>query len=111
MDERSGIYAGSAWLPLAAFFAVGTLFGLGIGGPVALVFLIPRAVAIVMAVAVWNGVGGRKVRVLSLVLGVVVIAIWAINPWALDAQPTDGVGFALFGVAITLSSAFAVWAD
>ena len=109
----AGLYAGCAWLAVAAFIALGAYVGLALAGPSAL-----RAVAAELAVAVlsvalaiglWRGSGRPWVTILSLILGTVVTVVGLLHPWELDRPTTlDHLGFALVGVAIVLTSAFAL---
>jgi hypothetical protein len=110
--ERTGVYAGCAWLVVAALLALGAYVGLGLAGPsaipIVLVLLVFVALALGMTAAMWTGAGGRNVAILSLILGLV-IAVLGLQPWGSD--PTiapEKIGGALFGVAIALTSAFAL---
>jgi hypothetical protein len=93
--------------------AVGAYWGLGIAGPSAwpavIMLLAIVALSIVLAAAMWNGSGGRKVAVLSLSLGLLLAGLSLADPWGEDPGITSGnVGGALFGLAIILASAFAL---
>lgn len=110
--QRTGVYAGCAWLVVAALLALGAYVGLGLAGPsampIVLVLLVFVALALGLAAAMWTGAGGRNVAILSLILGVV-LAVIGLQPWGPD--PTiapEKIGGALFGVAIALTSAFAL---
>jgi hypothetical protein len=110
--ERTGVYAGCAWLVVAALLALGAYVGLGLAGPsaipIVLVYLVFVALALGLAAAMWTGAGGRNVAILSLILGVV-FAVIGLRPWGPD--PTfapENIGAALFGVAIALTSAYAL---
>jgi hypothetical protein len=110
--SRDGLYAGCAWLVIAAVVAVGAYWGLGIAGPSALpgvmLLLGVAAGSVALAAALWTGFGGRRVALISLTLGVV-LAVIPMTEWSGSDQ--TGVetrfGTALFGVAVALASAYA----
>ena len=103
-----GLYVGAIWLIIAAFLAFWTLFAFAWGGPVAgLAFIALVAICLGMVAGLWTGWGGRRVALLSLVLGSGLLVTGAAE--AVLADPSAGTGnvvLALFGVAIVLSSAF-----
>jgi len=110
--KRAGAYAGCAWIVVAALLALVAYVGLGLAGPsaipIVLVLLVFVALALGLAAAMWTGRGGRNVAILSLILGVV-LAVIGLSPWGPD--PTiapEEIGAALFGVAIALTSAYAL---
>jgi len=112
--ERSGTYAGCAWLTVAAVLAVGAYWGLGIAGPSALpavLVLVALAVgAVVLAAAMWFEVGGARLALLSSGLGAALAVLAFVQPTADGpVDLTSRVGAALFGVAIVLSSLYASW--
>jgi peptidoglycan/LPS O-acetylase OafA/YrhL len=109
-SSPDGRYAGCAWFVVAAVLGVGAYWGLGIAGPSALptVILILAAAAgsVALATALLTGRGGRKLAVLSLILGVILAAL----PFVTGSDETTietRFGSALFGVAVVLASAFA----
>jgi hypothetical protein len=103
------IYAGCMWLALAVFLAVVTLFALGVAGWAGALFLIPVALSLVMAAALWAGRGGRMTVVVSLGLGATLTLIGLIEALLADPSAASAnVAIALLGSAITLSSAVAV---
>lgn len=111
--RRSGAYAGCVWLALAALLGLGAYWGLAIAGPsgipAVLATLVVAAGSLVLAGALWTGFGGRKVAILSLILGLVWTAFYMALAWSEQplVQP-EAIGGALFGVAISLASAFAI---
>ena len=109
----AGLYAGCAWLAVAAFIALGAYVGLALAGPSALpavaAELVVAMLSIALAVGLWRGSGRPWVAILSLILGTVVTVVGLRHPWELDPPTTlDNLGFALVGVAIVLTSAFAL---
>jgi hypothetical protein len=113
VKSRDGLYAGCAWSAIAAWSAVGAYWGLAIAGPSALpavVLIVAVAVgALGLAVALWTGIGGRRVAIVSLILGLVMAAIPMTPWWASEETGFETrVGVALFGVAVALASAYAV---
>jgi hypothetical protein len=108
--SRDGRYAGCAWLVVAAVLGVGAYWGFGIAGPSALptvILILAASVgSIALATALLTGRGGRKVAILSLILGVILAAL----PFVTGSDETTietRLGSALFGVAVVLASAFA----
>jgi hypothetical protein len=106
------MYAGCAWLVVAAVLVVGAYWGLGLAGPSALpavvLLLGVAAASVALAAALWSGFGGRRVALVSLMLGVVLVVIPLTKWWGPDETGLESrVGTALFGVAIALASAYA----
>ncbi len=111
--DRSGTYAGCAWLALAALLSGGAYWGLGIAGPSAipavLLLLAAAACSVGLAGALWTGFGGRKVAILSLTLGLSWAALYLVRSLSeYRAITAEAIGAALVGVAISLASAFAI---
>jgi hypothetical protein len=107
------MYAGCAWLAVAAVLVVGAYWGLGLAGPSALpvvaLYLGVAAAFVALAAALWSGFGGRPVALVSLIMGVVLAVIPLTKWWGSDETGLDSrVGAALFGVAVVLTSAFAL---
>ncbi|SRR5258706_1405145 len=93
------------WLIVSAFFAFWTLFAFGFGGPVAgVAFLALVAICIAMVAGLW-GRGGRRVTLLSVLLGGALAVLGVAEAVFADASAaTSNAAIALFGVAIMLSS-------
>lgn len=106
------MYAGCAWLVVAADLAVGTYWGLGIAGPSAvpsaMLLVLAAAASVALAAAIWSGFGGRRVALLSMFLGIALAVVPFTNWYGSDETGLETrFGIALFGVAIALASAFA----
>lgn len=110
MTTRSGIYAGCTWLFIAAWTAFFTYWGFGLAGPSAgptvLANLALVGVTVMLAGALWTKRGGPIVAVASLALGIILTALPLFTLW--ESDRVTGFGLALFGVAICLTSAYAV---
>jgi hypothetical protein len=78
------MYAGCAWLVVAAVLVVGAYWGLGLAGPSALpvvaLYLGVAAAFVALAAALWSGFGGRPVAFVSLIMGVV-LAVIPLTKW------------------------------
>jgi hypothetical protein len=105
--NRTGLYAGCAWLAVASVTALGTYVGVAIAGPssfpVAALYLIVVGLALVMATALWTRRGGRTIAIVSFALGLILAAL----PLVTWSGP-ESLGVALFGVAVCLTSAYAL---
>jgi hypothetical protein len=93
------------WLIVAAFFAFWTLFAFGWAGPVAgFAFLALVASCIGMVAGLWRR-GGRRVTLLSVLLGGALAVLGVTEAVLADpSAATSNAAVALFGVAILLSS-------
>jgi hypothetical protein len=93
--------------------SIGAYVGLALAGPSALpavaAELAVAVLSVALAVGLWRGSGRPRVAILSLILGTIVTVVGLLHPWELDPPTTlDHLGFALCGVAIVLTSAFAL---
>jgi hypothetical protein len=94
------------WLIVAAFLGFWTLFAFAWGGPAAgLTFLALVATSLGMVAGLWTGRGGRRLALLSLVLGSALLVLGAAEVVLADpSAATSNLVMALLGVAIVLCS-------
>ena len=112
MDPRGGVYVGCVWLAIGIVCAIAAYWGLGIAGPSALptVALIAglAAAAIGLGVALWIGLGGRRLALGSMAIGFVLIGLAVLA--LIESDPTTWSGstaWLLVGLAVVLTSAYA----